>query len=205
MKPEYWPQATSELSSADPVMAALIEAYPDSYVKSRGRPFETLIRAIVGQQISVKAADAIWGRLTTHTPIEVEQVLAVEGEQLRSLGLSQRKAEYVHAVCAYFADNDIHDEYFAHLSDEEIIAELSSIRGIGRWSAEMFLIFTLMRPNVFPVDDIGLLRALERHYHHDERLTPAKARNLYRDRFEPWCSVATWYLWRSLDPAEIQY
>ncbi|MBV7433553.1 DNA-3-methyladenine glycosylase [Cardiobacteriaceae bacterium TAE3-ERU3] len=186
-------------------MASLIEAYPNSYVKSRGRPFETLIRAIVGQQISVKAADAIWARLTTHTPIEVKHIQAINEEQLRSLGLSQRKAEYIHAVCAYFANNDIHDSYFTQRSDEEIITELSSIRGIGRWSAEMFLIFTLMRPNVFPVDDIGLLRALERHYHHDEHLTPAKARNLYRERFEPWCSVATWYLWRSLDPAEIQY
>ena len=205
MKPDYWPQAIAELSTADPVMAALIARYPNSYLKSRGRPFETLIRAIVGQQISVKAADAIWARLIAHTPIEVEAVLTVEQTTLRNLGLSQRKAQYLHAVCAYFADNAIHDGYFSGRSDEDIISELSAIRGIGRWSAEMFLIFTLMRPNVFPVDDIGLLRALERHYQPDQRLTPAKARNLYRNQLSPWCSVATWYLWRSLDPVEIQY
>ncbi|UJF25371.1 hypothetical protein L0B52_04285 [Suttonella sp. R2A3] len=204
MTPSYWQQATDALSKRDATMAELISRYPDSCMQSRGRPFVTLLRAIVGQQISVKAADAIWARLNDTTALNPQHVAQIDRDTLRSLGLSRQKADYMHAVCTYFLDNDIHDDYFSALSDSEIISELSAIHGIGRWSAEMFLMFTLLRPNVFPVADLGLLRALEKHYH-GARLTPAQARDLYQKRFDPWCSVATWYLWRSLDPVEIQY
>lgn len=202
--PSYWQQATQELSHRDTTMASLIARYPESCLRSRGRPFTTLIRAVVGQQISVKAADAIWARLCACSAIEAHALAHIDTDTLRSVGLSRRKADYVHAVCAYFLARKIDDDYFSARSDAEIIAELSAIHGIGRWSAEMFLIFTLLRPNVFPVADIGLLRALETHYH-GARLTPAQARHAYQAHFTPWCSVATWYLWRSLDPEEIQY
>lgn len=133
-----------------------------------------------------------------------QHVLAQSVESLRGVGLSARKAEYIHAVAEFFVQKRVGQAYWARRSDLEIIEELSGIRGIGRWTAEMFLMFTLLRPNVFPVDDIGLLRGLEKNYH-GERVTPKVAKALYFDRFSPWASVATWYLWRSLDPVEVQY
>lgn len=204
MTPDYWTQACQTLSTRDPIMANLIAQYPDSRLSSRGTPFVTLLRSIVGQQISIKAAAAIWQRFITAFTLTPPSLRNQSLSALRQVGLSHRKAEYIHAVCDYFIHNDIDANYFKQHDDDSIIQSLSTIRGIGRWSAEMFLIFTLLRPNVFPVDDLGLLRALEKHYH-GSRLTPALARRTYRPQFEPWCSVATWYLWRSLDPVEVQY
>ena len=159
----------------------------------------------VGQQISVKAADSIWARFVLLVPkVTPKHVLAQSIEHLRSVGLSARKAEYIHAVAEFFVKKRVGQAYWARRSDLEIIEELSSIRGIGRWTAEMFLMFTLLRPNVFPVDDIGLLRGLEKNYH-GARVTPSVARAVYFERFSPWASVATWYLWRSLDPVEVRY
>ena len=208
-RPDYWSQATHELAQNDAVMAALIQRYPDSIMSSRGQPFYTLMRSVVGQQISVRAADSIWARLEALCPrMTPRTMLQCTPEQLRSVGLSARKAQYVHEVAQFFVRNRIshrgHD-YWAQRSDQAIIDELSGIHGIGRWTAEMFLMFTLLRPNVFPVDDIGLLRGLEKAYHIDQRLTPKQARVLYFERFSPWASVATWYLWRSLDPVEVAY
>lgn len=203
--PDYWAIATLELAQRDEVMARLIQSYPNSVLSSRGQPFYTLIRSVVGQQISVKAADSIWARFEILVPkVTPNHVLAQSIDDLRNVGLSARKAEYIHAISQFFAQKRIGQSYWARRSDLEIIAELSSIRGIGRWTAEMFLMFTLLRPNVFPVDDIGLLRGLEKNYH-GERITPQVAKSLYFERFSPWASVATWYLWRSLDPVEVQY
>ena len=207
--PDYWAQAICELSRSDDVMKGLIKRYPNSVMSSRGQPFYTLARSVVGQQISVRAADSIWARLEIICPrLTPRMILKQEISQLRAVGLSERKAQYLHAVAQFFLDNKIShtgDRYWAQRSDMAIIQELSSIHGIGRWSAEMFLMFTLLRPNVFPVDDIGLLRGLEKVYHLDQRLTPKQARAMYFERFSPWASVATWYLWRSLDPVEVQY
>ena len=203
--PAYWQEAKQALSKRDSVMKALIDAHPDSVMVSRGQPFYTLVRSVVGQQISVKAADSIWARFVTLIPkVTPKNVLAHNIDSLRGIGLSARKAEYIHAVAEFFVQKRIGNAYWECRSDEEIIEELSSIRGIGRWTAEMFLMFTLLRPNIFPVDDIGLLRGLERGYH-GERVTPSVAKALYFERFSPWASVATWYLWRSLDPVEVSY
>ncbi len=203
--PEYWNEATRALSERDPVMRALIAAYPSSVMSSRGQPFYTLVRSVVGQQISVKAADSIWARFEALVgEVSPKRVLAYNIPALRSVGLSERKAQYVHAVAVFFESNRVGANYWDERSDAHIIAELTSIRGIGRWTAEMFLMFTLLRPNVFPVDDIGLLRGLEKAYH-GERVTPSVAKTQYFERFSPWASVATWYLWRSLDPIEVSY
>lgn len=203
--PDYWPIAICELAQRDEVMARLIQSYPDSVMRSRGQPFYTLIRSVVGQQISVKAANSIWARFESLLPeVTPKHVLAQSMDSLRSVGLSARKAEYIHAVAEFFVQKRVGPAYWARRGDLEIIEDLSSIRGIGRWTAEMFLMFTLLRPNVFPVDDIGLLRGLEKNYH-GERITPKVAKALYFERFSPWASVATWYLWRSLDPVEVQY
>lgn len=204
-QPDYWTIATRELAQRDGVMARLILSYPNSVMSSRGQPFYTLVRSVVGQQISVKAADSIWARFVLLVPkVTPKHVLAQSVEHLRSVGLSARKAEYIHAVAEFFVKKRVGQAYWARRSDLEIIEELSSIRGIGRWTAEMFLMFTLLRPNVFPVDDIGLLRGLEKNYH-GARVTPSVARAVYFERFSPWASVATWYLWRSLDPVEVRY
>ena len=202
---DYWPIATRELAQRDGVMAQLILSYPNSVMSSRGQPFYTLVRSVVGQQISVKAADSIWARFVLLVPkVTPKHVLVQSMDSLRSVGLSARKAEYIHAVAEFFVQKRVGQTYWEQRTDNEIIEELSSIRGIGRWTAEMFLMFTLLRPNVFPVDDIGLLRGLEKNYH-GARVTPSVARAVYFERFSPWASVATWYLWRSLDPVEVRY
>ena len=205
MDDAQWAIACRELSRRDPVMKELIRTFEGSRMVSRGQPFVTLVRSVVGQQISVKAADAIWARFCVLCPrITPRHVLTLTYDELRSVGLSVRKAEYIHAVAEFFDTRRVGPAYWARRSDDEIIAELSSIRGIGRWSAEMFLMFTLLRPNVFPADDIGLLRGLEKHYGVG-RLTPAAAKHQFFEQFSPWNSVATWFLWRSLDPIEVQY
>lgn len=204
-QPDYWTIATRELAQRDGVMARLILSYPNSVMSSRGQPFYTLVRSVVGQQISVKAADSIWARFVLLVPkVTPKHVLVQSMDSLRSVGLSARKAEYIHAIAEFFVQKRVGQAYWEQRTDNEIIEELSSIRGIGRWTAEMFLMFTLLRPNVFPVDDIGLLRGLEKNYH-GARVTPSVARAVYFERFSPWASVATWYLWRSLDPVEVCY
>lgn len=196
---EQWDLACQELASRDDVMADLIAQHNHRRIQVGGQPFVTLINSIVSQQISVKAADAIWGRFKALCPKPTPRnVLALSLDDMRACGLSMRKAEYIHAVAEFFSSRRVGDAYWAKRTDEQVIAELTEIRGIGRWSAQMFLIFTLMRPNVFPEGDVGLLRALEKHYH-GERLTPAVAKQLYGEQFAPWSSVATWFLWRSLE------
>ena len=206
MTPDYWQQASDELARVDPVMADFVVRFGGASLASHGEPFVTLARSIVGQQISVKAADSVWARLSSALPVlNPAAVLGCDAETLRACGLSARKVEYLGDLATRFASGEIQVGRWGTMSDAESIAELTAVRGIGVWTAEMFLMFTLLRPNVFPVDDIGLLRGLEKAYHIDQRLTPKQARVLYFERFSPWASVATWYLWRSLDPVEVAY
>ena len=207
--PEYWPQACRELSRTDPIMRQLIRAYPGTVLKSRGNAFETLLRAIVGQQISVKAADAVWARVraaatTGSATLKPEAVFALNIDSLRACGLSRMKAEYASDLAAHFMSGKIKPRRWANMEDEAIIAELIDVRGIGRWTAEMFLVFHLLRPNVWPVDDLGLLKAVGLHYLDGEKVTPRTARE-FGERWQPWRTVATWYLWRSLDPGVVEY
>jgi DNA-3-methyladenine glycosylase II len=203
--PAYWKTACAELAVADPVMAALIERYPDCVLGSRGDPFQTLARAIVGQQISVKAADSVWARVEAYAEtVAPEVVVGLDPEALASCGLSRRKVEYLVDLAGHFADERILPERWKRMEDEAVIAELVDVRGIGRWTAEMFLIFNLRRPDVWPVDDIGLQKAVALHYRGGERPTP-KILRAHGERHAPWRTVATWYLWRSLDPAVVQY
>ena len=204
-KPDYWQIATQALSRIDPVMAGLIRAYPEATLFSRGDPFQTLFRSIVGQQISVKAAHSVWVRVCAGvSEITPMAVYAQEIDALRSYGLSQRKAEYAHDLAAHFVHGRIHARNWPDMSDEAVIAELTAVRGIGRWTAEMFLIFNLLRPDVFPVDDIGLQKAVWHHYFSGEKQTLA-ALWAQGEQWTPWRTVATWYLWRSLDPVIVSY
>lgn len=203
--PAYWLTACAELAAADPVMATLIARYPDAVLGTRGDPFETLARAIVGQQISVKAADSIWARFAAAVETVTPQRLARHDPQmLTACGLSRRKAEYLVDLAGHFVDGRIAPARWKTMDDEAVIAELVDVRGIGRWTAEMFLIFNLRRPDVWPVDDVGLQKAVARHYLDGVRPTPKILRTL-GEHHAPWRTVATWYLWRSLDPGVVQY
>jgi DNA-3-methyladenine glycosylase II len=203
--PAYWKEATEALSALDPVMASLIERYPGGSLGSRDDAFHTLARAIVGQQISVKAADSVWARLVgCVVAVAPAAVLSVQAEELRSCGLSARKVEYLVDLAQHFVDGRVRVDRWASLDDASLIAELVAVRGIGVWTAEMFLIFHEMRPDVFPLDDIGLQKAVAEHYLEGER--PSRKRLVaVGERWRPWRSVATWYLWRSLDPVPVEY
>lgn len=205
MIPDYWQEASAALANDDPVMAGLAAAYPGVSLVSRGDPFSTLARSVVGQQISVKAADSVWARLSGALPaIDPASVLAMPPEVLRGCGLSARKVEYLGDLARHFSRGDIHVDRWTRMSDAEIVAELTAVRGIGVWTAEMFLIFNQLRPDVFPLDDIGVQKAVARHYFAGERPTRRLLADL-GERWRPWRSVATWYLWRSLDPVPVEY
>jgi DNA-3-methyladenine glycosylase II len=205
MIPPYWQQASRELARVDSVMSSLVEAYAGAAIVSRRDPFATLVRSIVGQQISVKAADSVWTRLRTAVPVlKPKAILACTAEELRACGLSARKVEYISDLAGHFANGQIHTRRWPKMSDAEVVAELTAVRGIGVWTVEMLLIFNLLRPDVFPLDDIGLQKAVATHYLAGTR--PGR-HELVRigERWRPWRSVATWHLWRSLDPVPVGY
>lgn len=206
LKPHYWDDAICELMARDRIMKRIIPQYPQIHLVSRGTPFVTLARSIVGQQISVKAAQAVWQRVldTCGRKPTPTGILRVGPDGLRQAGLSQRKAEYVIDLATHFKTRQVHPERWAEMEDEAVIAELTGIRGIGRWTAEMFLIFNLLRPDVLPLDDIGLLRAISLHYYSGEPVSRFDAREVSQ-AWQPWRTVATWYLWRSLDPVPVEY
>lgn len=203
--PDYWHRACGELAASDEVLAGLIDRYGATALRSRADPFGTLARSVVGQQISVKAADAVWGRLAAFLgEVTPARLLAEDAEALRQCGLSVRKVEYLQDLSARFIDGRIQPARWHGMEDQALIAELSATRGIGVWTAEMLLIFNLMRPDVFPLDDKGLQKAVAIHYRGGEmpsRQQLAAAGESWR----PWRSVATWYLWRSLDPVPVEY
>ncbi len=207
--PGYWDDACKHLSRRDRVMKKLIPRFGEARLQSRGDAFTTLARSIVGQQISVKAAQSVWNRFAlacggpaTHLPPHAVQALAVE--TMRASGLSGRKTEYLLDLARHFSDGTVHVTQWQQMDDEAIITELVAIRGIGRWTAEMFLIFHLMRPNVLPLDDLGLLKGISVNYFSGEPVSRAEAREL-GEAWAPFRSVATWYIWRSLDPLPVEY
>jgi DNA-3-methyladenine glycosylase II len=206
MKPEYWDRAKRALARRDPVMGAIMRAHPGVYMMVRGEPFMTLARAICGQQISVKAAQSVWDRVCVclEQKISPEAVVAADRKNLRACGLSDRKTEYIADLAQHFVDGKIHARDWPQMSDEEIIAELTDVRGIGRWTAEMFLMFNLLRPDVFPLDDLGLQKGIRVAYYKG-RKTSLKTMKKLGETWRPWRSVATWYLWRSLDPVPVEY
>jgi DNA-3-methyladenine glycosylase II len=214
LKPAYWDEATATLATRDRVLKKLIRAHPDVHLTSRGDPFTTLSRGIVGQQISVKAAETIWRRFAMAAApgsgrkiarkLDPQGVAALEVAALRVCGLSQRKAEYLLDLATHFVSGRLDPKQWRKLDDEALIEALVAVKGIGRWTAEMFLIFHELRADVLPVDDIGLQRAVAVHYNRGERLAPAAIRELAQ-RWQPYRSVATWYLWRSLDPIPVEY
>ncbi|WP_249384048.1 DNA-3-methyladenine glycosylase [Chitinivorax sp. B] len=203
--PSYWEQATQELAEADELLAKLIAGNRPLHMRSRGDAFTTLARSIVGQQVSLKAAESIWARVLEKVgEMSPHDLLRHELPDLQGCGLSSRKAMYLHELSHYFIATPYQAAEWEQLTDEEVIKRLTSIKGIGQWTAEMFLIFFMARPNVLPVDDIGLQRAMSMHYNDGQPISKLKMREVAR-RWQPWHSVATWYMWRSLEPLPIQY
>ncbi len=204
----WWDDACSHLSGGDPIMRALIDQHREDRLRGSGTAFQTLLNAIVGQQISVAAADAIWARLTAAFPGVRPAALALaDPEALRALGLSRQKADYVLTIARAFADRTV-DPHRWHLqSDDQVRAELTSLRGVGPWTADMMLIFFLHRPDVLPLGDIGLVNAAARLYGWDREQPRERARLLaaHAERWRPWRTAATWFIWRDLDAEPVVY
>ena len=203
--PEYWAEACAHLSRKDRVMKKLIPQFGDAILESRGDAFVTLARSIVGQQISVKAAQSVWDKFSKLSrKLTPAGVLKLKVDDMRAAGLSVRKVEYLVDLALHFDSGTVHVKQWQGMDDEAIIAELVAIRGIGRWTAEMFLIFHLMRPNVLPLDDVGLINGISRNYFSGEPVSRSDAREVAQ-AWSPYCTVATWYIWRSLDPVPVAY
>jgi DNA-3-methyladenine glycosylase II len=204
-RPAYWDKACADLVKRDRILKKLIPKFGPVHLMSRGDPFVTLARSVVGQQISVASAQAAWQRVESACPKLVpQQFIKLGQDKLMACGLSKRKAEYILDLAEHFVSGALHVGKWTSMEDEAVIAELTQIRGIGRWTAEMFLIFNLSRPDVLPLDDLGLIRAISLNYFSGEPVTRSEAREVAAN-WEPWRTVATWYMWRSLDPLPVDY
>jgi DNA-3-methyladenine glycosylase II len=203
--PDFWEEACRHLMRKDRVMKRLIPQFGDACLQTRGDAFVTLARSIVGQQISVKAAQTVWDRFALLTRrLTPASVLRLKVDDMRAAGLSARKVEYLVDLALHFDNGALHVKNWQDMDDEAIIAELVAIRGIGRWTAEMFLIFHMMRPNVLPLDDVGLINGISQQYFSGELVSRSDVREVAA-AWAPYCSVATWYIWRSLDPLPVAY
>ncbi|MEW6759799.1 MAG: DNA-3-methyladenine glycosylase 2 family protein [Pseudomonadota bacterium] len=198
--PAYWAEAKAALMERDRIMNKLIPQIGDLHLRGQPDPFTTLARSIVGQQVTPKAADAAWAKLLAISPkLSPAQVIKAGAGELAGCGLSKRKTEYILDLADHFKAKRVHADLWSQMDDEAVIAELVQIRGISRWTAEMFLIFNLLRPNVLPLDDPGLIQGISQNYFSGEPVSRSDAREVAAN-WEPWRTVATWYLWRSLDP-----
>jgi DNA-3-methyladenine glycosylase II len=198
--PPYWAEAKAELMRRDRIMNKLIPQFGDMHLRGHPDPFTTLARSIVGQQVTVKAAETAWVKLRALCPkMTPSQVIKAGADDLAACGLSKRKTEYILDLADHFKAKRVHADLWSQMEDEAVIAELVRIRGITRWTAEMFLIFNLLRPNVLTLDDAGLIQGISQNYFSGEPVSRSDAREVAAN-WEPWRTVATWYLWRSLDP-----
>ena len=201
--PDYWETAKKELSDNDIILSGIINKFDDLELISRGDIFFTLIRSIIGQQISVKAASTVWSRFTEKVgEITPENILSVDFEDLRSCGLTQKKTEYVIGISESWHEYSLFD--WNKMDDEEVIEKLIKLRGVGKWTAEMILIFTLLRPDVFPIGDIGMIRGIEKSYNSGVRMSNDELYAL-SEKWKPWRTVACCYMWRTVDPEPVEY
>ena len=207
--PKYWKKAKKNLSKKDKIMAKLIKSYEspsETILTSRKDIFYSLCKSIVGQQISVAAANSVFLKFKTkcNNKMNARTVSRLTFSQIKSCGLSRQKVIGIKSLAKQILDKTFDPKLLNKMDDEEAIKYLSNLRQIGRWSAEMILLFTYNRSNIWPIQDIGLLRAISKNYK-KKYLPPDKFVSLLKKRFSPYCSVATWYLWRSIDPEPIQY
>ena len=203
--PIFWQKAKKALSAKDKKLSMIIKSYPDDFLFSKSDPFFTLARSIVGQQISVKAAQSVWDRLEIKVKkLNPEIIITTHSSTLKSVGLSRQKVSYLKNLASAFIEKKIKVSMWNKMNDEQIVQDLTQIKGIGRWTAEMFLIFNLCRADIFPLDDIGMIRALCKLY---KIQYPTNRESIIKigEKWRPYRSVATWYLWRSLDPIPVEY
>ena len=206
--PHYWHEAKQHLSR-DPVLAPIIARFPEIKLRLKKDAFTTLARAIAGQQISVKAADSIWARIVTTakgktTKLDPARIAALKVTQLRSCGLSERKALYIQNLAVHFNEKKISAARLSRLSDADAKTALVALHGIGPWTAEMYLMFNLWRPDVLPLGDVGLIRAIQINYFKGRKVSLKSIRRVAAP-WSPYSTVAVWYLWRSLDPYPVEY
>ena len=205
-RPKYWNRAVKYLSKKDPVMKKLISKYKDKTLTTRKDIFYSLCKSIIGQQISVQAANSVFKKFekVCNGKINPKKINKLRPTQLKRCGLSRQKVKGIKELAVKFENKSFDPKKIKFMTDEEAIIYLSSLRQIGRWSAEMILLFTLNRPDIWPIQDIGLLRSISNNYK-KEYFPPKKFVESLKKKFSPYCSVATWYLWRSIDDEPIQY
>ena len=205
-RPKYWNSAVKYLSKKDPVMKKLISQYKDKTLTTRKDIFYSLCKSIIGQQISVQAANSVFKKFekVCNGKINPKKINKLRPTKLKRCGLSRQKVKGIKELAVKFENKSFDPKKIKSMTDEEAIIYLSSLRQIGRWSAEMILLFTLNRPDIWPIQDIGLLRSISNNYK-KKYFPPRKFVEILRKRFSPYCSVATWYLWRSIDDEPIQY
>ena len=204
--PNYWNKAKNYLSKKDKVMKILIKKYNDTTLSSRKDIFYSLCKSIIGQQISVAAANSVFKKFSNacKSKITPKRVRKLSLTKLKKCGLSRQKAKGIKELSVKFINKSFNPKLIKNMNDEDAIQYLSTLRQIGRWSAEMILLFTFNRSNIWPIQDIGLLRAISNNYK-KKYLPPQKFVSHLKNKFTPYCSVATWYLWRSIDDEPIQY
>jgi len=204
-KPTFWNKAKKELCLKDKKLGKLIKKYPKDFLYSKSDPFKTLARSIIGQQISVKAAQSVWNKFEEKCKnVSPNKVRHLHHMTLKSCGLSHQKITYLKCLSDAFINKSLNPKSWEKLDDEEIILQLTKVKGIGRWTAEMYLIFNLCRPNIFPVNDIGVIKGICKCYNLKYPISPHHAIKLSK-QWNPWRSVATWYFWKSLDPIPVEY
>lgn len=205
MKPEYWAEATRTLARKDRTLGRIIKNYQGETLSSRGDLFQTLARSITGQQISVKAAASVWRKVELGLGrVTPKNILTVSDDILRGYGLSGQKIKYLRHIALHCTEQKTAVSRWKKLDDEALIREITALNGVGRWTAEMMLIFYFLRPDIFPVADLGLLKAISIHYNDKKPVDKARALEL-AEGWRPWRTVATWYLWRALDPVPVEY
>ena len=204
--PVYWHKAKRVLSKRDIVLKQIIKKYKTGFLTTRNNPFFSLCRTIIGQQISTKAADSIWSkfRIKCNNKINPKTILKISTQKLKSAGLSRQKVSYLKNIAKAFNNKSFDTKILKKLSDEEAIEYIIKLKGLGVWSAEMFLMFNLNRPDIFPIKDIGLLRAISKNY--KKSYPPSKKfLNKISSIHAGYRTVFTWYMWRSIDPVDVEY
>jgi DNA-3-methyladenine glycosylase II len=203
-KPKYWEEGKKYLSKKDKILKELIKKYP-GHLKSRKDPFFSLCKSIVGQQISVQAANSVWKKLEAKSnKIKPDNILKLSKIQLANCGLSKQKITYLKILSKKFKTKEVDIQKLKKMDDYDAILHLTEVKGIGKWTAEMFLFFNQLRPDIFPVQDIGLLRAISKNYKTSYPPSNLQLKK-FNKKWSPYCTVATWYLWRSIDPVVVSY
>mgnify|MGYP001315373508 FL=1 len=204
-KADWWEQAVFYLSDNDPIMKNIINNHNEDYLQSRDDPFNALCRTIIGQQISVKAAASIWNKFATGTKnINPKNVIKYGNNNIRKCGISNKKVEYIIGLSNFFIENPDSVNLWNKMDDKSIIKELCQLKGIGPWSAEIFLMFCLLRPDVLPLGDLGLRRAVGKNYLNTFDPTYEEVEKVAK-KWIPYRSAATWFLWKSIDPIPVAY